>query len=99
MVGFKLSEMRDQFLVRLAPPRTIPKPQRMGMAWTLRPHGIDKLIVNVLLGIVDDALYVAFDVIDEQPKPDCIVLGQEVMPSADCRMQVFDKKPDKASLI
>ncbi len=71
----------------------------MPMVWTLRPHGVDKLIMHVLLGIVDDLLNVARDVVDELPKSDSVVYGKVIVTSSDRCVQVVNKFADDLFLV
>ena len=70
---FELSKTCYAQTVALAPPRTVPKPQRMRVSRTLGPHCVNELIMHVLLRIVDNPLNVAGDVIDELPEPNRVV--------------------------
>jgi hypothetical protein len=63
------------------------------------PHGVDEFIVDVLLGIVDYTLDIPFEVIDESPEPNRVVLGQVVVASAECCMNVFDEELDDPTVI
>ena len=69
------------------------------MPRTLRPHRVDELIVYVLLRIVDDALNVACDIIDEPTKSDRVVQGQVVVTSSNCCVQILNKEPDDLFLV
>jgi hypothetical protein len=90
-VRFEFSKARHAQFVSLAPPRAVPKPQRMRMARTLRPHRVDEVIMHVLLRIVDDALNITRDVIDQLPKTDRVVQGQQVVTSSNGRVQIMKK--------
>jgi hypothetical protein len=61
--------------VTLAPPPAVPKPQGMGMSWTLWPDRVDEFIVDVLLCVIYDALTIDSYVIDELTKSNRIVFS------------------------
>lgn len=64
------------------------------MPRTLRPHGVDELVMDVLLCRVDNTLNVTRGVIDKLPKPDRVVQDQVVMTNSDCCVQIVNKEPD-----
>jgi hypothetical protein len=99
MVRLEPSEWRYAFVVALAPPGSVSKPQGMCVSQTPWPHRVDEFIVDVLLGTVDDTLNVTLKVSDERSEPDCVVLGQFVVTIADCCMQIFHEELDNASLV
>jgi len=66
----------------------------MRMPRTLRPHGVDELIMDVLLCRVDNTLNVTRGVIDKRPKPGRVVQDQVVMTNSDCCVQIVNKQPD-----
>ena len=76
--------------VALALPRAGPKPQRMRVSRTLRPHCVDELVMHVLLRIVDDALNVGCGIIDE-PTKSHVVQGHAVVISSDRCVQITNK--------
>ncbi len=96
-VRFKFSETRHAQFVSLAPPRAVPKPQWMRMSRTLWPRRVNELIMHVLLRIVDNALNVARNFIDEVS--DCVVQGQVVVASSYCCLQIMNQEPDDLFLV
>lgn len=96
---FEFSKTRHAQYVSFAPPGSVPKPQRVRMSRTLRPRRVNELIMHVLLSIVDDALNVARDVIDELPKSDRVAQDQLVMTRSHCCAQIMNKQPDDLFLV
>ena len=96
---FEVSKTRHAQTVPLAPPRAVPKPQWMRVSRTLGPHSVNELIMHVLLRIVDDALNVAGDVIDELPESDRVVQSQMVVTSPNCCVQIMNKQSDDLFLV
>jgi hypothetical protein len=99
VVRFKFTKTSHGHFVSLAPPRPIPKPQRMRMSRTPRPRRIDKLIMHVLLRIIDDRLNVAPDVIDELPESDRVVQDQVVVTSTNCCVEIMTESPNDLFLV
>jgi len=71
----------------------------MHMPRTPWPDGVDELVVEALLRIVDDTLNVALDITDQRAEPDRVPVSYIVMIDADCGMQIRDKQFDDSSVI
>jgi hypothetical protein len=99
MVQFERPESRNALLVALAPPRPVSKPQRVCMSRTPWPHGVDESIVDVLLRIVHDTLKVTLEVFDELSEPDRVPLGQIVVTTAHCCVQISHKELHNPRLV
>ena len=65
----------------------------------LRPHRIDKLIVNILLRIVDHFLNIARDVVDQSPESDGVAQGQVVVTNSNRRVQIMKKQSNDLLLV
>lgn len=95
----ELAKDRDAHTVLLTPPRAVAKPQRMIVARALRPHGVDELIVDVLLGAFDHVLNVRLAVVDVLPQPFGVVDRETIMTSTDGRAQVVHQALDDLFLV